>query len=423
MSNIITPRQQINRPPPVAATRGAEKAARTEDSATADVNYAKGMQRKSDAEYQEATGREHSELFKSAENSQKQNFKNRAQQRDAKPGLLSPSELKDKARQLWGEQGEAKLAQLAERAIHTLKDGGASALLAMRRGLDPLEQSLLLSKMLEQMGEGESPAHKDVEDAALQVHLKHGAEIKRLAASGTPMAQLEETPPTQAQEMRGLRSAAARSTGDAVLSAVKLIPLLLEKFGAKDFEASLRRMGESSVTPDLKKSHPTRDSTRVRIAMTNGAVLNTVRKAFKKISSLRPRLAAHGLRLKPDDDPMVAGRLLEECSRGVNNPGHLASSLFGADNGQSIMDNPRLLKALRYLVDSTPENWWPQDKKGNAPERLQVLEKTSERILRLEDSGVSPLTERREKSLRSSAKHLPTPSTKGAPTSRAAAAA
>jgi hypothetical protein len=423
MSNIISHRQQPNKAPALSQTRGSEKSSSTQDAKGSELRQSQSMSRKSEAEYQEATGREHSELFKATEERQKQNHQSRAQLRDAKRPLLNSSEIKDKAQQLWGDKGQDKLQQLADRALHTLKEGGASALRALRSGLPPLEQFLLLSKMGERLGEGDSAAHKDIEEASLQLQLQHGPEIKRLLAAGTPMANLgEEAPPPPNEAMKSLRSDAARSTGDAVLSAAKLIPLLVEKFGAKDFEASLERMSKSGVLDALKKSHPTREVNRVRIAMTNGAALNTVRKAFNWASKrMRPRLAAGGMRLNPDDDAKVAGTLLEQCAMGVNNPGQLAGSLFGSDNGQRIMDSPDLLDALRHGVKSTPENWWPQDKKGKAPERLQVLEMIDKRISGLQDSGIRPETVRREKQLRSTTSGV-VARAKGAPVRRTTAA-
>jgi hypothetical protein len=348
----------------------------------------------SEGVYLERNGDEFSQLFKSTAMSHQNAIKSRHRPAKGQQDLIDPKELADRAKQLWGADGDKKLDALARDATFKLQNGGRSALNQALQNRDPLERLLLLSKMSELIGDDAS-ARQDLEHVTKNLYIHHGDEIKSLSRTVTPFAQLAKIAADAPQELRSLYLEAGRSTGDAVVSALKLAKGLLKKFDTKHFETALRQMNEG-VLVELRKSNPTRNATRASIALTNSSAFMTVRKSLSMARELRTRWASKGLRASATDGELACA-LLEECENGANEPNQMLSNLLGEQDGETVMDDPHLLMDLHHTVNNTPLSWWPESLEGS---RFQVLEKMSARIDALNECTLPTKTIQREQKLR-----------------------
>ena len=338
---------------------------------------------------------EFAEIFQSAAQGVKRAAQSRQLQAKAQQlGIFEPADLGNKAREVWGAAGEKKLDASARNAAFQLSSGGATALKHALQQMDPLEKLLVLSKVSEYLGPGNSQAHDDLEMAVLQLKEHHDDEIIALKNSATAFASLRETGPEQApsaDSTTGLRSVyldVGRTPGDSVVSPQKLAHSLLEKCDEGKFEAALDQLG-AAVLADLRTPQPSRHALRVGVALTNAGAFTTVRTALGIAKELRGRLASTGKDLEKSN-PEVVCALLDESAGGCSNSKALFSSLFGEGAATRALGSPSTLTSVRQAVQATPESWWPSDNKGA---KLKLLDDIDSRVSVLGDSVRNPSAE------------------------------
>ncbi len=345
-----------------------------------------------EGDYLQRNGDEFSELFKSSATTHQNVLKSRHRSTLEQQGFIDQKELPDRVSQLWGSAGEKKLDTLARDATFKLRHGGRSALNQALQKRNPLERLLLLSKMSALIDPQDTASRQDLELALKNLYTQHSDEIKTLERKATPFAKLTTTPP---QESDLINLEAHRTTGDAVISAIKLAKGLLKKFDPQNFETALHQFN-TSVLVELRKSNATRHTTRASVALTNSSAFMTVRKALFMAKELRERLAAKGLRTNATD-AQLASALLEECEAGACEPSQMLGNLLGEQDGQTVMDNPHLLMDMQYTVNNTPLSWWPESLETS---RFQLLEKISTHIEALNECTQPARAAQREQQLR-----------------------
>lgn len=338
---------------------------------------------------------EFAEIFQSAAQGAKRAAQSRQlQARAQRLGMFEPADLGNKAREVWGASGEKKLDASARNAAFQLSVGGATALKRVLQHMDPLERLLVLSKVSEYLGPGDTQAHNDLEMAVLQLKEHHDDEIIALKNSAAAFANLRETGPEEnpsADSATGLRSVyldAGRMPGDTVISPQKLARSLMEKCDESKFEAALDQLG-AGVLADLRSPQPSRHALRVGVALTNAGALMTVRTAMGIAKDLRGRLASNGKDLEKSN-PEIVCAMLDESAGGCSSSNALCNSLFGEGAASRALGSPSALTSVRQAVQATPDSWWPSDNKGS---KLKLLDDIDSRISALGEYGKNPSVE------------------------------
>ena len=338
---------------------------------------------------------EFAEIFQSAANGAKRAAHARALVSRARQlGMFEPSELAEKARQLWGSGGEKKLDASARQAAFQLSTGGIRALQQALESKDPLERLLILSKVSEYLGPDDSSASDDLQNAVLLLRQRHGDEILALSNSASSFAKVRETdnPAEQtADAASGLRSVyldAGRMPGDAVISPQKLAQNLIDQCGESNFSSALEQLS-AGVLADLRSSQPSRHALRVGVALTNAGAFTAVRIALGLAKELRGRLAGAGITLDKAD-PNVACKLLQESAGGCSGSRALCNAIFGEAIVAKATKSPVAMSIVRQVVQSTPDSWWPADKNGA---KLKLLNDIDSLLSVLGDAGSSPQAE------------------------------
>jgi hypothetical protein len=260
------------------------------------------------------------------------------------------------------------LDALARNAAFQFGSGGAKALQQVLRQMDPLEQLLILSKVSEYLGGGDTPAHEDLETSVQRLTEKHGDEIVALKNSAMAFGKLRDVETDQSPSndpVSGLRSVyldAGRTPGDSVISPQKLAQSLLEMCDESRFEVALEQLA-AGVLADLRSSQPSRHALRVGVALTNAGAFMAVRAALGIAKELRGRLASAGKSLEASD-PAVACKLLQESSGGCSTFKALCNAIFGNSASAPVIGSTPILSAIRHVVESIPNSWWPADNNG-----------------------------------------------------------
>lgn len=309
-------------------------------------------------------GSEYSQLFQEAAQAQSRAMTARnTLSRSQRSGMMDPSQLAQLSTQLWGAQGENKLDALARQALFRMSTSGLAGLEACLHPRDPLERMMLLSKMSELMGGGDSASQQMLQTVTRDLQDRHGDEIKALKNSADSFDVMHHTNAAGAKDdagataLRSIYLSAGRTTGDAILSAPKLATQLLAKFDGAQFELALMQLGEG-VLADLRSAHPSRHSERVSAALTNSNVFVSIRTALRLSQKMRSRLASLGEEVETTD-PFMATKFLEEADRGCAEANQLARSLVGDSQAERMLQNRETLACLREIGLEIPLPWWP----------------------------------------------------------------
>jgi hypothetical protein len=359
--------------------------------------------------YHEQKGEDHLKSFKSLDHANKAKTEARLRMQGDRRRVMNPGQLKGKATELWGEEGEEKLATLAREGLFKLRGSGdysPAALQSTLKERSPYERFLILSKMSSVLAAGPGRERTDIEAAVAQLHEHHGDEVTAAERAAPAFAKLDQVSETGSQDLHALYLNAGRTTGDAIVTARKLAEGLMAKFGSKNFDTALQQV-KKTVAGELGQMHPTRHATKVLVAITNSAAFDTVRKAaglvgLKRSNGLRQMLAADGLKTDKSDGEVAVG-LLQQCELGTNDPHQFAQALFGEES-RIVMDSFKLLGHLRKCINETPPSWWPPKLDGT---RFQLLKSINARLEVLGDSGKQPDLARKEQALRVQAKMVP----------------
>jgi hypothetical protein len=362
--------------------------------------------------HHEQNGQEHLKNFTNFSQAKRAQTEARLRMQGDRRRTMNPGQLKGKATELWGDQGEEKLATLAREGLFKLRGSGQQnsyspeALQSSLKERSPYERFLILSKMSSVLAPGTSPERTNLEEAVAQLHEHHGDEVIAAERAAPAFAKLDEVSETGSQDLHALYLNAGRTTGDAVVTARKLAEGLMAKFGAKNFDTALQQITRT-VSSELIQMQPTRHATRVQVAMTNSAAFDTVRKAaglvgLKRSNGLRQMLAADGLKTEKTDGEVAVG-LLQQCEQGTNDPHQFAQALFGEES-RIVLDSSKLLRHLRKCINETPPSWWPPKLENT---RFQLLKSINSRLEVLGNSGKQPDFARKEQTLRAQAKMVP----------------